>query len=47
MWVFLVTEIMFFSGMLRLFDLPAEEPAAFFYASEHMNFWAEPSTPWC
>lgn len=41
MWVFLVTEIMFFGGMFASYLIyRSSYPTAFFDASEHMNFWA-------
>jgi cytochrome c oxidase subunit III len=41
MWVFLITEIMFFGGMFASYMIyRIAYPKAFFDASEHMNFWA-------
>ena len=41
MWVFLVTEIMFFGGMFASYMIyRMTDSNAFFYSSEHMNFWA-------
>jgi cytochrome c oxidase subunit 3 len=42
MWVFLITEIMFFGGMFASYMIYRVTDAsnAFFYSSEHMNFWA-------
>jgi cytochrome c oxidase subunit 3 len=41
MWVFLITEIMFFGGMFAAYMIyRISYPNAFFDSSEHMNFWA-------
>jgi cytochrome c oxidase subunit 3 len=41
MWVFLITEIMFFGGMFASYMIyRLAYPQSFFDASEHMNFWA-------
>lgn len=41
MWVFLITEIMFFGGMFAAYMIyRISYPDAFFDSSEHMNFWA-------
>src|SRR5260370_36528254 len=40
MWVFLVTEMMFFGGMFLAYTLyPYEYPQAFAAASNHLNIW--------
>src|SRR5207248_4922894 len=40
MWVFLVTEIMFFGGMFLAYTLYRYKyPAAFAVASNHLNIW--------
>jgi cytochrome c oxidase subunit 3 len=41
MWVFLITEVMFFGGMFTAYLVyRVAYPAAFAAASEHMEFWA-------
>jgi len=48
MWIFLVTEIMFFGGMFTAYVVyRALHPAGFVEASHELNLTMEPSTPPC